>query len=327
MSGGLKELIEELKGYEGITRKSPIGKFAAMIDEIDDKRVVSSFGEDCAVVDFGGDFILLAADGIMESLMRKDPFWAGYCSILANVNDVLAMGGKPLALVDILSYRDEAILEDVARGINLALEKFSVPLVGGHLHPGSSYDSIEVAILGSVERGSIIRSDLARKGDSIIAAYDLKGSLKEGFPYHWDTTLKRSNEEIGERMDAIWRIAEEKLASSGKDISNPGLIGTIGMLLESSGRGGVVDLDSITTPHKISLGCWLKVYHGYGFVFTCPKDRMAKFEETFEKVGIEVDDIGVVVDSHTLDLRLRGERERIFDFERGGVTGLYSRPS
>ncbi len=323
-SGGLKGLINELKNYSGITRKNPIGKFAAMIKRLEGKNIISSFGEDCAVVDLDNEYILLAADGIMESLTRKDPFWAGYCSVLANVNDVLAMGGRPLALVDVLSYRDEEVLREITKGINLALERFSVPLVGGHLHPESSYDSIEVAILGAVGKNSIIRSDLARSGDSILAAYDLNGSPREGFPCHWDTTLKRSNEVVRKRMRSIWELAEKGLVSSGKDISNPGLIGTLGMLLESSGKGGVVDLESLRTPQNLSLQHWLKVYHGFGFVFSCAEGDTPRVGEIFKKVGIEVDEIGRIDDSSTLDLCLKGERKRMFNFKKGGVTGLFS---
>ena len=322
----LKELVEELRGFAGITRKKSIGRFASRIENQNPENIISGFGEDCAVVDLGDEYGLLAAEGIMENLMRKDPFWAGYCSVLANVNDVLAMGGKALALVDVLAYKNEEVLREVARGINLALERFSVPLVGGHLHPDSSYDSIEVAIFGIVGKGAIIRSDRARSKDSIIAVYDLKGSLKEGFLLHWDTTLNKTNVAVKKRMNAIWELAREKLANSGKDISNPGLVGTVGMLLESSGKGGIIDLDSIRVPRGLSLKRWLKAYHGFGFVFTCPKENIAEIKKILKKVGVEVDEIGVVNDSSTLNLRFRDEQKMIFDLKKDGVTGLYSKP-
>ena len=37
--------------------------------------------------------------------MNVNPYWAGYCSVLVNVNDIAAMGGKPLAMVNIMSIK------------------------------------------------------------------------------------------------------------------------------------------------------------------------------------------------------------------------------
>ena len=49
-------------------------------------------------------------------------------------------------------------------------------------------------------------------------------------------------------------IGSRKLVTAGKDISNPGIIGTLGMLLEVSGKGADIDLTQIPKPDLDALG-------------------------------------------------------------------------
>jgi len=35
-------------------------------------------------------------------LMEGDPRWAGYCSVLVNVNDIAAMGGVPMGMTNVI---------------------------------------------------------------------------------------------------------------------------------------------------------------------------------------------------------------------------------
>ena len=81
---------------------------------------------------------------------RQIPYWAGYCSVLVNIHDIAAMGGKPIAMVDVFSMpKDTRIHEQVVRGMHDASAQFGVPIVGGHLHPDAPYSVIDVSILGS----------------------------------------------------------------------------------------------------------------------------------------------------------------------------------
>ena len=54
---------------------------------------IVDFGDDAAVLDAGtDDVVLFAADGIWGRLLEASPWWAGYSSVLVNVNDISAMG-------------------------------------------------------------------------------------------------------------------------------------------------------------------------------------------------------------------------------------------
>ena len=49
-------------------------------------------------------------------------------------------------------------------------------------------------------------------------------------------------------------IARKHLLTAGKDISNPGILGTLGMLLEASGVGATVELEKIPRNSTYKLG-------------------------------------------------------------------------
>src|SRR5512136_3354019 len=104
----LESLVEELRLFVGITRKKQIGDLTRHF-QISSERIIADFGEDAAVIDNGQEVMLLAADGIWSNLMEADPEWSGYCSVLVNVHDIAAMGGWPVAMVDILSVGDVKI--------------------------------------------------------------------------------------------------------------------------------------------------------------------------------------------------------------------------
>ena len=63
-----------------------------------------------------------------------------------------------------------------------------------------------------------------------------------------------------ERFLVMQTIGERKLVTAGKDISNPGTIGTLGMLCETSNVGASVDLTKIPVPDGVDFEQWLKVY-------------------------------------------------------------------
>src|SRR5580704_12202726 len=59
-------------------------------------------GDDCAAIPEGDGFLLFAAEGMLESFVADDPWFAGYCAVMVNLSDIAAMGGRSLAVVDIL---------------------------------------------------------------------------------------------------------------------------------------------------------------------------------------------------------------------------------
>lgn len=321
----LAKIVKEIREFEGVTRKKPIADLINIFQSVRSEysNAVVDFGDDTAVIDVGGDeYILFAADGIWGRLINASPWWAGYTSVLVNVNDIAAMGGRPVAMVNVLSSDDKNACKEIIRGIRDGIAKFGVPMVGGHLHPDTPYTSLSVAIIGTVKKGCEIRSGTANVSDSIIAAYDMDGKVGPNSPYSFDSTTMKEPEEVRKKYKVMQVLGEKKLVTAGKDISNPGLIGTLGMLLETSGKGARVDLGKIPSPRDVDFIQWLKIHPATGFIVTALPENEAEVIKLFEGADYKAANIGVIEDTSRLDICYKNECVAVFDFKKDVVTGI-----
>lgn len=323
----LEELANELCNFEGVVRKKPISDIARMFEDVQSEYsgTIVDMGDDAAVIEIGGDeVILFAADGIWGRIVDASPWWTGYTSVVVNVNDISAMGGRPLAMVNVMSSSDEEISKGMLEGIRDGIRKFGVPMVGGHVHPDTPYNSLAVAIIGIARKDSLIRSDSASAGDVVVVAYDLDGRVGENSPYSWDTTSFKDAETVREHFLIMKDIGEAGLVTAGKDISNPGTLGTLGMLCETSGVGARVDISKIPCPESMPLAQWLKVYPATGYVVTVKPEKKDECIKAFEDVGITAAEVGVITSSRQLEIKYEGQNACVFDFEKDIITGIKS---
>lgn len=317
----LESLAAELRGFVGVTRKKQIGELISYFP-VESERIIASFGEDAAVIDDGEEVMLLAADGIWSRLMEVDPEWSGYCAVLVNVHDIAAMGGWPVAMVDVLSVNSREVSDAVLRGLQKGIEKFRVPIIGGHLHPDTPYSALDVAILGKARKDSVILSSTARPGEVVIAAADLDGKVHPRFNINFDSTSFKDRDTLLRQLGAMRELGEAGIVKAGKDISNPGMLGTLGMLLETSGVGAVVDVDAILIPKGLDLQSWLKMYPGMGFVVTTRPENAQEVMKIFSRRGLTPAVIGRVVEDRRLVIRSGKDEAVLFDFEKECVTGI-----
>ncbi len=320
----VESLASAVRSFKGVNRKREIHRVTSLLKETLDLSgvAVRSFGEDAAVLDVGWEnYLLVAVDSMWHLLLDSDPFFAGYCSVLVNVNDVVAKGGTPIALLDSLSVANWDDASKVIEGMVFGCKKFSVPVVGGHLHPDAPVASLSVMVIGTVKKENIVFSDTASPGDRILLAVDLDGRFHEWFPYAWDSTSWKSPEEVKLKLSSMWSVAEAGLATAAKDVSNPGILGTLGMLLEASGVGGVVNVDHIPKPSDVSMERWLCSYPGFGVVLTAEEDKAERCVELFESRGVAASVIGEVTSSGKLVI-VDGESEvEVFNFKYDKISG------
>ncbi|TGC07007.1 methanogenesis marker 2 protein [Methanolobus halotolerans] len=321
----IEELAESIRTFEGVTRKKPISDIIRIFETVRPEYgdAIVDFGDDAAVIDIGtDDVILFAADAIWGKIVNKSPWWTGYTSVVVNVNDISAMGGKPLAMVNVMSSSDHNSTGEVMKGIRDGIKKFGVPMVGGHMHPDTPYNSLAVAIIGIAKKDSVIRSDTARPDDVIIAAYDMEGRVGQNSPYSWDTTSFKEPAVVRERFMVMQEIGQKGLVTAGKDISNPGTIGTLGMLCEVSRTGASVDLRKIPRPDNVDFEQWLKIYPATGYILTAKKEKSAECIEVLEKAGLKAAIIGKIEEVRKLDIYDDSGRTTVFDLSKDGITGI-----
>jgi len=160
----------------------------------------------------------------------------------------------------------------------------------------------------------------------VVAAIDLNGRVHPSCALNWDSVTMKSAAEVRAQIAVLEQIGEKHLATAGKDISNPGIIGTLGMLLEISGKGGEIDLHKIPKPdlakNGMSFEQWVKMYPGMGFILTAKKEHVQELIETFAAVGMTAKAIGTVDNEKTLRIRYEGNETEVFDFINNGIMHL-----
>jgi selenophosphate synthetase-related protein len=263
----------------------------------------------------------------MTRLLINEPYAAGKASVMVTVNDIYSMGGRPLAMVNVLASGDEDHRSKVVEGIKKGCEKLRVPMVGGHLHPDApeSSPSLAVAILGYANK--LLRSHLAKAGDDLILAVDLKGDKGCRSVVSWDANSGKTSEELIYRLEALPLIAEKELAQAAKDVSNAGILGTISIMMENSGKGAIIELDSIPKPVEIELSDWLVCFQSFGFVLSIQPEKSNAVISLFKEREITAAIIGKVIDEPMITLRNGTESKSLFDFRKDKITGIVSPPN
>jgi uncharacterized protein len=320
----LEELLDSVRAYPGFERKKAIGHWARrFVPRGRMSARVYGPGDDAGAVELpGGGYLLLAGEGLWAPLL-DDPEFAGFCSVTVNVNDIYAMGGLPLGLVSIIfsgGLSDEQ-RKGFLDGLEQALKHYGVPLLGGHTSPEGETGAVAVCVAGRADR--LLRGDGARPGHDIVAALDLEGRAHPDF-HAWDTVSNAESAHTMTRLTALTEIAAGGLASACRDISNPGILGTLAMLLEASGSGALVDLDMLPVPPSVDIDWWLKAYPSFGFLFTVAPEKLEELAAILDEHGVEHVTLGQVREGSAIEVQWKGQTATFVDWREAPVTGLFT---
>ncbi|MGH9037976.1 MAG: AIR synthase related protein, partial [Acidimicrobiia bacterium] len=96
-SATLDTVVAAVRAHPGLRNKAPIAMVAEVFGAGD---WLAGPGDDGAVVIDGGATLVVGGEAIWPPFLEADPFGAGVAAVLANVNDLAAMGARPLAVVD-----------------------------------------------------------------------------------------------------------------------------------------------------------------------------------------------------------------------------------
>lgn len=318
----LRAIAAELHQALGILHKQDIQPIASRLGRwVPDSTTATPIllGDDCAAIPDGEGYLLLAAEGMWPTLVDAEPWFAGWCSVLVNVSDIYAMGGRPIAVVDALWSQSPEKAEPLWEGMLAASRAFNVPIVGGHTNLHSPYDGLSVAILGRAR--SLITSFNAQPGDALVLITDFNGKPHPKYPF-WDAATQADPLILRMNLELLPSIAEKGLCDAGKDISMGGLIGTCLMLMETSDCGAVLDLDTIPCPPGLPLERWLLSFPSYGFLLSVRPERVSEIQSLFQTRALVCSVIGEVTGDRTLTLQSGNESLPFWDFETTPLMGF-----
>lgn len=278
----------------------------------------SGIGDDCAVIPEGEGFLLFAMEGFINEFVATQPWFAGYCGVMVNVSDIYAMGGRPIAVVDALWSQGAAQARPIAEGMAAASAVYGVPIVGGHSNLRSDRPQLAVAVLGQAKR--LLSGFAAEPGQCLLAAIDLRGHFRE--PYsNWDASTAAPPERLRGDLEILPQLAESGLCAAAKDISMAGVVGTALMLLESSGLGGVIDVDAIPRPPGVPLERWLGSFPSYGFVLSVAEEHAATVIERFASRDIACAVMGRTDTTGRLRIADATDEALVWDLNEHPLTG------
>ena len=202
--------------------------------------------------------------------------------------------------------------------LSAASAVYSVPVVGGHSNLRNDRPQLSVAILGRANR--LLSSFAAQPGQFLLAAIDLRGHFREPYLW-WDASSNAAPERLRLDLEILPQLAEAGLCAAAKDISNAGVIGSVLMLLEASGLGGVIDITAIPRPPDMDLSSWLRCFPSYGFVLSVEPAHTSTVIALFRQRDIVCAPIGATDDTGQLRLNDGTNEQLLWDLH---VTPLTS---
>lgn len=280
-------------------------------------RAVVAIGDDAAVINIPyGRQLVTSVDtlvGGVHFFQDTDPFNVGYKSLAVNISDLAAMGAQPLwtTLALTVPDNDPDWMEKFAAGFATVANKYGVSLIGGDLTHGPL--SITIQIMGIVERNLALTRGGAGTGDGIYVSGCLGGAglalaCRKQELAHTVQPSQSSTERLL-RPDPKVKLGRAllKLATAAIDISD-GLASDLGHILESSGKGATVNLDSIPLCDDLGqiadqdtrLQIGLCSGDDYELCFTVPEKDIIRFEQVREELNIPLFRIGEITNGHSI---------------------------
>ncbi|MBM3254886.1 MAG: thiamine-monophosphate kinase [Candidatus Omnitrophica bacterium] len=216
---------------------SRIGEFG-LIERIKkltrtDSSVIKGIGDDCAVIRGSANkYLLFTCDMLIEGVdfRPKDrPYLIGRKSLAVSLSDIAACAGKPGHCLVSLGINKNTKLEKVDaiyKGMLDLARRYKVNIVGGDISRADKL-TIDVSMLGEVEKKYLILRSGARPGDIVFVSGSLGGSIR-GRHLSFEPRLKEAR-----------FLAENFKPSAMIDISD-GLAQDLRQILKASGVGGVL---------------------------------------------------------------------------------------
>jgi uncharacterized protein len=310
----LVELAKTVREHPGLLAKSTIGLVSEVFGPSD---WLTGPGDDGAAVPIGDTNVVACGEALWPPFVRADPFGAGLAAVLANINDLAAMGAVPLGIVDTIAA-DTGLARRVLEGIRSACEMYAVPLLGGHLTRHLGEPSVSAFGIGRADRPLSVRN--IRAGQRLVVACALEGEMRDDFPF-FRSFGERVTRVAGD-IRVLSRIAKTGASVAAKDISMAGLVGSLAMLLEHGRFGITVDLDAVPRPDAVPLARWLTCFPSFGFLLCAPAGQEHACLRSFIERGISAAVVGDINASGKIVLRRGPAVATVIDLTTEMVTGL-----
>jgi len=290
-----KMLLSEIGEFGLIERFKKLIKF--------DSTVIKGTGDDCAVLKFDkNNYQLFTCDMLVSGvdfLPRENPYLIGRKALAVSISDIAACAGLPrycLAAFGVPKKTSVEWLERILKGMLDLAREYKINIVGGDLSRSEKL-TIDVSMLGVVEKDNLALRSNAQTGDIIFVTGALGGSI------------------YGKHLKFIPRVKEARyLVKNFKinamiDISD-GLASDLGHILKASNKGAII-YEELIPLAKEARGLSDALYMGEDFelIFTLPRNQAQKL---LRKNPIKFIPIGEIAEKkYRLTLVDKKDRQKI----------------
>ena len=296
--------------------KLPIGLLKACIAQrgISDPRVLIGprFGEDCAVIDIGEQYLITKTDPITFTAEE-----IGWYAVHVNANDVATMGARPLWFQTCLLFppgTTETTIRQVFLQIDATCQELGIAVTGGHTEVTNAVTRPVVVgdMLGLVAKERLITSGGARPGDLIIMTKTagiegtsiLAAEKATELRFHLNPALLQEAQRL-RHTPGISIVKEALLAADHgvtamHDPTEGGIAMGLYELATASGVGLSLDLDAIPLLPVTQQICRIFNLNPFGLtssgtlLLTIPPARWPQLQATFDAQHIAAQVIGTV---------------------------------
>ena len=131
---------------------------------------------------------------------------------MVNLSDIIAMGGRGLAMTNAIWAPDKVYAEKILGGMREASETYNIPIVGGHTNLKTDRPQLAATILGRAD--VLITSFDASPGQILVVISDQRGSYV-GESKNFASFIGVNPERLQKDNKILPGLAEKNLISSG----------------------------------------------------------------------------------------------------------------
>ncbi len=214
--------------------------------------VGSATADDAAVYKLSDDLALVLTTDFFTPIVDS-PRDFGRVAAANALSDVYAMGGRPVAALNLVGFPDESldasVLGEILRGGAEKAREAGIDVVGGHTIK-TDEPIYGMAVTGVVHPARVVTNAGARPGDALVLTKPLGVGIVTTAAKQ-DTDARGAIEQAIELMATLNRGAAEAMAQLGAavhaatDVTGFGLLGHLRNVTRASGCAAVVWLERV----------------------------------------------------------------------------------
>ena len=315
----LQQNIQKLMDSEHISYKST-RKYLKQLYTTG-KHVIQGPGENAGIIDIGDGYCITMRIESHNHPIFIDPFQGAATGVGGIIRDIIAMGSRPIALLDFLRFgtnkHNQTLLQKAVQGIAYYGNCIGIPNVGGSLEYNSIYNKnplLNVACIGIIKKENIIYGNALNEGSLLVYVGNKTGNdgiggaymASNSFTKESDLEELKKNIQTGDPflekllLEACMEISHQKLAEGMQDMGAGGLLCASlevikrGRVKTNKNLGCEMYLDKVPTKDNISVSDSLISESQERMLIVVQPKNISNVYSIFEKWDLEASIVGKV---------------------------------